>query len=73
MGVQVPYSWGRPTDAPDIFAIGGGDWVITWSPRQVHPYAAQWLKWASQFGPAGRAAPPVDMWLYGLQVKDISD
>lgn len=71
--MRLPYSWGQPTDVAGVFAIGGGDWVITWSPEQVHPYALQWLKWASQFGPAARQAPPQDLWNFGLQTKDLSD
>ncbi len=57
---------------PGVFAIGGGDWVITWSPQQIHPYAAQWLEWASRFGPSPEAAPPQDIWSYTLQTRDIS-
>ena len=71
--MQVPYSWGRPTEAPGVFEIGGGDWTITWSPQQIHPYAAQWLEWSSRFGPPGRMAPPEELWLYGLQTKDLAD
>jgi len=68
----LPMSWGAPTGTPNVYALGGGDWVITWSPTQVHPYAAQWLAWAQRFGPAARTAPPQDFWSYGLQTKDIN-
>lgn len=71
--MQVPRSWGQPTEVPGVYALGGEDWVITWSPTQIHPYAAQWLEWAAQFGPSPRYAPPQDMWAYTLQTKDISD
>lgn len=71
--MQVPHSWGRPTDTPGVYAIGGGDWVITWSPDQIHPYAAQWLDWAKTFGPPGRLAPDLDLWMYGLRTKDLAD
>jgi hypothetical protein len=71
--MHLPYNWGQPTETPGVFALGGGNWVITWSPEQVHPYAAQWLEWASRMGPAGRAAPREGLWFYGLQVRDISD
>lgn len=64
------YSWGQPTDEPGVYALGGGDWVITWSPRQIHPYAAQWLEWGSRFGPSGRLAPREDLWAFGLQTKE---
>lgn len=67
--MQVPYGWGRPV-GEGVFAIGGGEWVITWSPEQMHPYALQWLKWASGFGPDPRQAPPPDLWAYGLQTKN---
>lgn len=70
--MNLPYSWGVQTDAPGVFAIGGGDWVITWSPHQIHPYAAQWLEWASRLGPSGREAPSQDLWSFGLMTKDIS-
>lgn len=70
---QLPYNWGVPTDQPGVFAIGGGDWQITWSPNQIHPYAQFWLKLSSQVGPAGRTAPPMELWAYALQTKDISD
>ncbi len=69
--MQVPYNWGRPTDTPGVFAIGGGEWIITWSPEQIHPHAAQWLEWSSRFGPGGRTAPPIDLWAYSLQTKDV--
>lgn len=68
----LPYSWGEPTDEPGLFALGGEDWVITWSPECIHPYAAQWLKWASRFGPSGRTAPPQELWSYSLMTKDLS-
>lgn len=71
--MDVPYSWGMPTRTPGVFGIGGGEWVITWSPQQVHPYARYWLELASRVGPAGRDAPPIDLWMYGLQTRDISD
>jgi len=71
--VQVPYNWGRATSAPGVYAIGGGDWEITWSPQQIHPYAAQWLEWSERFGPPGRTAPPMDLWMYGMQTKDLAD
>lgn len=71
--MQVPYSWGRPTEAPGVFAIGGGDWEITWSPQQIHPYTAQWLEWGTRFGPPARMSPPLDLWMYGLRTKDPSD
>lgn len=70
---QLPYSWGRPTDRPGVFAIGGGDWEITWSPHQIHPYAQQWLEMASRVGPAGETAPRMSLWMYTLQTKDLSD
>lgn len=71
--MQVPYSWGKPTETRGVFALGGGDWVITWSPEQIHPYAAQWLQWAARFGPSGATAPPQDLWAYSLQTRDLSD
>jgi hypothetical protein len=71
--LHLPYNWGRPTEAPGVFELGGGDWWITWSPQCIHPYAAQWLQWSSQMGPSGRGAPPQSLWAYGLQTKDISD
>lgn len=71
--MQVPNSWGRPTEMPGVYALGGGKWEITWSPDQIHPYAAQWLEWASRFGPPGRTAPPIDLGFYSLQVKDLAD
>ena len=70
---QLPYSWGRPTSAPGVFAIGGGDWVITWSPEQIHPYAREWLRLSQRMGPAGEMAPPIDLWMYSLQTKDLND
>lgn len=70
--MNLPYSWGRPMETPGVYAIGGGDWVITWSPQQIHPYAAQWLEWSSRMGPNSKMAPPMDLWIYGLQTKDIS-
>lgn len=69
---QLPYSWGVPTETPGVFAIGGGDWVITWSPQQIHPYAAQWLEWASQVGPSPKKEPPQENWHYALMTRDIS-
>lgn len=71
--MRVPESWGVPTEVPGMFALGGGEWVITWSPNQIHPYAAQWLEWASRMGPPGRMAPPMDLWMFGLQTKDLAD
>ena len=70
--MTVPYRWGRPTDVPGVFALGGGDWIITWSPTRVHPYAAQWLEWASRFGPVPQLEPPQDLWSYALQTQDLS-
>ena len=71
--MQTPYSWGRPTETPGVFALGGEGWVITWSPEQMHPYAAEWLALSSRVGPAGRTAPPIDLWMYTLQVRDLND
>lgn len=71
--MKVPYNWGRPTETPGVYELGGNEWVITWSPEQIHPYAAQWLRWAELFGPAGRFSPPQDLWHFGLQTKDIND
>lgn len=70
---QLPYSWGRPTERPGVYAIGGKEWEITWSPEQIHPYAVYWLNLSRRFGPAGEMAPPLDLWMYALQTKDISD
>lgn len=70
--MNLPYNWGYPTETPGVYAIGGGDWVITWSPQQIHPYTAQWLEWSSRMGPNPKMAPPMDLWKYGLQTKDIS-
>lgn len=67
--MQMPYSWGRPTQTPGVYALGGNEWVITWSPQQVHPYARQWLEWGSRVGPGGQTAPPADLWAYTLQTK----
>ena len=72
--MQLPYNWGRPADVSGVFSLGDGEWIMTWSPNQVHPYTAQWLEWATRFGPPGRLAPAQpDLWLYGLQVKDLAD
>lgn len=70
--LRVPYSWGEPTATPGVFVIGGGDWVITWSPTQIHPYALQWIEWGSGMGPSGLKAPPQDLWNYSLQTKNLS-
>lgn len=70
--MQPSYSWGLPTRTPGVYAIGGRDWEITWSPEQIHPYARQWLALAARVGPSGRQAPPIDLWMYTLQVRDIS-
>lgn len=70
---RLPYSWGRPTGTPGVYELGAKEWVITWSPNQIHPYAAQWLIWASRFGPPGRTAPPQDLWAYSLQTRDLAD
>jgi len=71
--VQLPYSWGKPTETPGVYGIGGADWVITWSPEQIHPYAREWLDLAQRVGPSGEMAPPLDLWLYSFQTRDISD
>ena len=71
--MQIPYNWGHPTGAPGVFAIGGEDWVITWSPEQMHPYTAEWLALSARVGPAGRLAPPIDLWMYTLQTRDLND
>jgi hypothetical protein len=71
--MNLPYSWGRPSETPGVYELGGADWVITWSPLGIHPYAAQWLNWSARFGPAGRTAPPQDMWSYGLTTRDLND
>lgn len=63
--------FGVPVGA-DTFALGGGDWVQLWSPRQVHPYARQWLVWAESMGPSPLFLPDPDVWLFGLQTRDIS-
>jgi hypothetical protein len=70
--MNVPYSWGQPAKTPGVFAIGGGDWVITWSPQQVHPYAVRWLELAARMGPASRCAPPQDLWSYSFDTRNIS-
>lgn len=70
---HLPYSWGRPTKTPGVYELGAREWVITWSPDQIHPYASLWLQWAARFGPAGRSAPPQDLWSYGLQTRNLSD
>jgi hypothetical protein len=71
--VRLPYSWGRPTSVPEVYSLGGGDWEITWSPNQVHPYATLWLMYAARYGPPGRLAPPADLWAYSLQTQDLAD
>lgn len=71
--MRLPYNWGRPTERPGVFALGGEEWQITWSPEQIHPYARYWLSLAARMGPAGDMAPPQDLWMYALQTKDISD
>lgn len=63
------YSYGCPTATPNVFALGGGGWEITWSPNQVHPYAIEWLRMASGFGPDWRLAPPEDLWAFGLRTR----
>lgn len=68
--MQIPQQWGVPTTTPGIYAIGGGDWVITWSPTLIHPYALQWLQWASTFGPDWQTAPPADLWFHALRTKE---
>lgn len=71
--MQIPYNWGQPTETPGVYAIGGKEWMITWSPEQIHPYAALWLDWSARVGPSGRTAPPIDLWMYTLQVRDLND
>jgi len=71
--VQPSYNWGRPTDVPGVFVLGGEDWEIAWSPMNIHPYAAQWIEWSSRFGPPGRMAPPGEMWAFTLQTRDLAD
>lgn len=68
-----PYSWGRPTDQPGVYSLGGAGWEITWSPDEIHPYARQWLEWSQRFGPPARMAPPQDLWHYTLQTRDLAD
>lgn len=68
-----PYNWGRPTETPGVYELGGGDWVINWSPLSVHPYAEQWIDWSRRFGPSPRTAPPQDLWHYTLLTRDLND
>lgn len=65
--------FGLPAAEPNVYLLGGGDWWINWSPQQIHPYALQWLQWASAFGPSPAYLPPPDVWHYGLLTRDISD
>lgn len=70
--MNYPRLYGRPTDLAGVYAVGGGDWVITWSPERIHPYAALWLEWAARFGPNPATLPDPDVWHYSLFTKDIS-
>ncbi|MGE5674298.1 MAG: hypothetical protein ACM3XM_10480 [Mycobacterium leprae] len=67
--MNLPYNWGRPTAVPGVFALGGGEWEITWSPDKPHPYAIFWIDQSHRFGPPGNLAPDEDLWFYGLQTK----
>lgn len=72
--MQLPWTYGRPTGEPGVFAIGSGDWITTWSPGVIHPDARQWLEWSSRTGPSPRLAPRrPDMWFYTLFTRDLHD